>query len=64
MTINKDTGILVYKSEFVVEAVSYKQSVRFDEHNFLWVDVLTVKQRAISNFINWLLLYDWLNFLP
>ena len=64
MTINKDTGILVYKSEFVVEAVSYKQSVRFDDDDFSWVDVLTVEQRAISNFINWLLLYDWLDFLP
>ena len=64
MTINKDTGILVYNSEFVVEAVSYKQSVRFDEDDFSWVDVLTVEQRAISNFINWLLLYEWLNVLP
>ena len=64
MTINKDTGILVYKYESVVEVVSYKQSVRFDEDDFSWVDVLTVEQRAISDFINWLLLYDWLNFLP
>ena len=52
MTINKDTGILVYKYESVVEVVSYKQSVRFDEDDFSWVDVLTVEQRAISDFIN------------
>ena len=64
MTINKDTGILVYKSQSVVEVVSYKQSLRFDEDDFSWEDVLTVEQRAISNFINWLLLYDWLNVLP
>ena len=64
MTINKDTGILVYKSQSVVEVVSYKQSLRFDEDDFSWEDVLTVEQRAISNFINWLLLYEWLNVLP
>ena len=56
MTINKDMGFHVYQSEFGIQAVSYKQSVRCDEEV-----VLRVEQCATSNFINRLLLYDWLN---
>ena len=61
MTINKDTGFHVYQSEFGIQAVSYKQSVRCDEDELTLVVVLRVEQCATSNFINRLLLYDWLN---
>ena len=63
MTSNKDRGVYVYQSEFVIQAVSYKRSVRCDEDEFTWIVVPRVEQCAISNFINWLLLYDWLNVL-
>ena len=54
MITNKDTGIHVYQSEFVIQLVSYKQSVRCDEDEFMWVVVPRVEQCAISNFVNWL----------
>ena len=56
-------GLKQRQSEFVIQEVSYKQSVRRDEDEFMWVVVPHVEQCAISNFINWLLLYDWLNVL-
>ena len=37
MITNEDTGIHVYQSEFVIQSVSYKQSVRCDEDEFMWV---------------------------
>ena len=39
MITNKDSGDNVYQSEFVIQLVSYKQSVRCDEVKFLWVVV-------------------------
>ena len=52
MITNKETGDNVYQSEFVIQAVSYKQSVRCDEDEFTWVVVPRVEQCAISNFVN------------
>ena len=56
MTINKDTGVHVYQSEYVIQAVSYKPSVRCDEDELMWVVVPRVEHCAISKFFHWLLL--------